>query len=115
MDDLNCRPTVGEARADLQNTSGVGGRNGAGTRCQDVADLALHEPVGRFWLCKIVGPGTPAAVIRLGKLDELDPRDVSEQRSWGAAHPLAVREVAGFVIGDGPLDPPPRRWQLHLG
>src|SRR5262249_24943471 len=63
-----------------------------------------HFPLGQ-----VVRAGAPAAELSPGDLDELEARYRAQQVAGLSSDPLAVREVAGVVVGDARAHPMGRR------
>ena len=64
-------------------------------------DLADEELFGLLGLGDVVDAGAAAAPVGLGEFDQLEARDELKELSRLLGHLLAVREVAGVVVGDG--------------
>src|SRR5712691_8766720 len=112
---MNDRPVMPEPPAgggDLQDASGIAGRNDVGLERGDVARLPFAELPGRLRLHEIVDAGAAAADLRFRRRQQLDSRNRGEQRPRLRAHALRVREVTGIVIHDARLDRMPRRTRL---
>ena len=75
----------------------VGHDGGAGGL--DVLELAVQELVGHLRLDDVVDAGAAAAPGALRQLDQLQVRDQAQQLARLGGDLLAVRQVAGLVIG----------------
>src|SRR5437867_1113114 len=109
---MNDRPVMPEPPAgggDLQDASGITGRNDVGLERGDVARLPFAELRGRLRLHEIVDAGAAAADLRFSRRQQLDSRNRGQQRPRLRAYALRVREVTGVVIDNPRLDWMPRR------
>ena len=94
---------MAEAAGDLKVAPGVGGGEDRCAGADDVPDLADEEQFGLLGLGDVVDAGAAAAPVGLGELDELEPGDELQEIAWLLGDLLAVRQVAGVVVGDGEI------------
>ena len=102
-------PETPTGRGDLQRAARIGGGNHIRRERRQVAGFAITQIGGGPRLHQVVDAGAPAADLGLGRRDDLHARNGLEQRARFGTHALAVRQVAGVVIGDTGLERMPRR------
>src|SRR5262245_41241146 len=64
-------PVLAQVPADLENAADVAGEDNLGAGLQDVAKLALPQPLGHLGLGQIVAPRRAAAYLALRQGDQL--------------------------------------------
>ena len=102
-------------RLDLQCAAGVRTRQQIGRDPLDVVDFARTDFMRRLRLEEVVGSRTPAALIAVGNLQQLELRNRSQQFPGLGTDALRVREVACVVVGDPQGDRPARRPRFQRG
>ena len=112
MIDPHGEPAVGESPAKLEEAPGVAARDHTGPRARDPVELPLEELPGDLRLHQVVDARRSAAEVRLGQIDEPEPRDRAEERPGRLPHALAVGQVARLVIGHREIERSPRLRQV---
>ena len=98
MIDPHLEAAVGESPAELEEAPGFPlATTPAPSR--DPVELPLEELPGDLGLHEVVDAGRSAAEVRLGKLDQPEPRDRAQDRARRLPDALAVGEMAGLVVG----------------
>ncbi len=92
---------MAEATGNLKVAPRVGGGEDRCAGADDVPDLADEELFRLLGLGNVVDASATAAPVGLGKFDELEAGDQFEQIAGLLGNLLAVRQVAGVVVGDG--------------
>src|SRR5581483_8098519 len=84
-------------------TAGVARRDDGGAGGAEIGDLAVEQAAGQFRLGDVVDARAATTGIRLLQFDERDARYLLQKLARLLAYLLAVRQVAGVVVGDDGL------------
>src|SRR5262249_49066583 len=100
---------------DLERAARVGAGEEVRPDREDVVHLSGADLLGALRLDQVVDAGASAALISVGNLEQLEPRDAVEEPARLLPDPLGVRQMAGVVVRDAGADRMPRREGRQAG
>ena len=109
VDDPQVQGLKFRAVDELEEAAWVAVGDDAGAGGLDVFELAVEELVGHFRLHDVVDASAAAAPEALRQLYQLEVGDEPQELAWLGGDLLAMREVAGLVVGHD-LDGKSARW-----
>jgi len=90
---------------DLQRAAGIGGGDGVGAGVEQVARLALAELGGGLGVQDVPDAGRAAAQLPLGRLAQLESRDLAQQLPRLGADALRVRQMTRILVCRAKVEP----------
>src|SRR5262247_1015697 len=101
MDDLELQSGLARVPRDLEQTARIPRRQDTRAALPDARDLHAPQLLGHGWLGQIVDARAAAAELGVLEVHQGEAGDAPQERAGLGAHPLAVGEMTGIVIGDG--------------
>ncbi len=86
---------------DLQRAARIGRGDHVRRERGDVACFTRPQLSGGLWLDQVIDSGAPTADLGFGRCQQLDAGNRLQERARLRPDALAVRQMAGVVVGDG--------------